>query len=263
MNSKFLSGLLALSSLSALNADVVGQWTFNNSSNVATALQSSGVASGAFVSSLMINPSHDSVGVNAVPNTVNDGYGFGDDSGQNVMFFNRAEYFNNTNDTSNGGIRPVGRTTTWDSAATIIEGQPISFTVTADAISTLTIDSLEVHKVSGAALIGAFQEAGSAAGASVTLLNGDQTKTLPLNAPVVIQPGQSATFTMYANSGNLNSGHSLNRISVNGSVSSDATIPPVAEWTFDNRSSQAFALSSSSVASGLTVSPLNVNASFD
>lgn len=253
---------------SAANADVLGQWTFNNTSNVAAALQSSNLAPGAFVSSLVINPSHDSAGVGAVPNTVNDGYGFGGNSGQDVMFFIRAEYFNGDPDTDNSGIRPVGRITTWDSTDTTIAGQPISFTVTADAISTLTIDSLEVHKVSGGALIGAFQEAGSTRGTGVTLNPDDQTETLPLDAPVVIQPGQSATFTMYVNSGSLNSGHSLNQMSLNGSVSRNTTIPPVAQWTFDNTGSgtqaqrMPVALGASSVASGLTVTPLNVNASF-
>ncbi|MGL4400811.1 MAG: hypothetical protein ACRCXD_13145 [Luteolibacter sp.] len=265
---QFLCGILALNCLSSASADVLGQWTFNNSSNVATALQSSGVASGAFVSSLVINPSHDSAGVNAVPNSVNDGFGFGGNAGQDVIFLSRAQYFNSDPDTDNSGIRPVGRVTTWDSSDTTTGGSPLSFTVTADAISTLTIDSLEVHKISGAALIGAFQEAGGAIGESVTLLDGDQTETLALNAPVVIQPGQSATFTMYANSGNLDSGHNLNQISLSGSVSRNMTIPPVAQWTFDNTGSGTeaerlpVALGASNVAAGLTVTQLNINPSF-
>jgi hypothetical protein len=217
----------------------------------------------------VINPSHDFAGVNAVPNTVNDGYGFGGNNGENVMFLARAEYFNSDLDTENGGIRPVGRVTTWNSPDTTVANSPVSFTVTADAISTLTIDSLEIHKISGAAMIGAFQEAGSTAGASVTLLDGNQTETLLLTEPVVIQPGQSATFTMYANSGNLNSIHSLNQFTLNGSVVRNTTIPPVAQWTFDNTGSGTIAqrlpvaLGASNVASGLTVTQLNINASFD
>ncbi|MGB1131104.1 MAG: hypothetical protein ACPG4K_13720, partial [Haloferula sp.] len=235
---------------------VIAEWTFDDQTNVSTALGASGALQGVGASPLAVNPSHDSAGVGAVPDSDNDGYGFGGNGGESVMFIHRANYF------------PPG--TTWgqpaDAGDTTVANAPLSFTISADAQSTLTIDSVTIHKVSGSAVIGNFQaDGGLPAPVGVTLTPGNQTATIPLalGSPSIIHPGESRTFTLNLNSGALDTMHNINRISLNGSVMQAPVSSPVGGWTFDNRSTLATALESSGTATGVTVSPLNVNASHD
>ena len=73
------------------------------------------------------------------------------------------------------------------------------------------------ERLNGAATIFQFQEAGAAVGPSVTAnSNGDFIALL--NAPVVIGPGATKTFTFNLNSGGLNTNIILNDITLNGSV---------------------------------------------
>lgn len=64
---------------------VIAEWTFDDQTNVSTALGASGALQGVAASPLAVNPSHDSTGVGAVPNSDNDGFGFGGKSGESVM----------------------------------------------------------------------------------------------------------------------------------------------------------------------------------
>ena len=115
----------------------VAQWTFNTGTTSAARLASSNVSAGLTVTALQMNPKADDVGVDSVPDTVNDGFGFGGNSGEQVMFFHRANYTNtNTNTSTTPTPRPEGRFTTWGGpnlaagVDTTVDNSPMSFTVT-------------------------------------------------------------------------------------------------------------------------------------
>ena len=103
---------------------------------------------------------------------------------------------------------------------------PISFTVTAGA-QDVRIDSLTTTIAAlnpGAALIVGIQEAGAAAGPTVTLNGGSGwTGTSLLASPVVIGAGQTGTFTINLNSGALNSIHNIDEFVLNGEVIPEPT----------------------------------------
>ncbi|MCH7224626.1 hypothetical protein [Haloferula sp. A504] len=263
-----IAALLGILPFSTIRADVLGEWTFNSGGTSSEARRaSSNVALGAFVSGLFFNDSFDDVGGEAVPNSVHDGIGFGGNSGDQVLFLHRANYFDGSavpdprptvNDYTawgNGNSQGTGADLTMDGNA------PIAFTVSADAISTVTVDSITIDRTGGTDIIFQFQEAGAAAGSTVTMNEPNPNVTALLAAPVVVSSGETRTFTINLNSGALNSEHLLDSITLNGSVVRDTTVPSVADWTFDNQSSVATALESSGVATGLTISSLVVNAS--
>jgi hypothetical protein len=272
---------LAAGLAAAAAADTLAQWTFNNKGpagganeeRLPIALGASGVAYGLRVSQLFVNASHDFAGFNNVPNTVNDGFGFGNNGtpAEACLFIHRAAYFN---DSETPDPRPDGRVTTWGNPAnafavdTTVANSPLSFTVTANAISTVTVESLTIDGTgSGAAFLAHFQEANGAPGASPAAST--TSMTMLLESPVEIAPGSSKTFTINLNSGALNSGHVFNTVRINGSVAIDTAVPAIAQWTFNDTGSGATeerlpaALGASGVAAGLTVTPLAVNPSHD
>jgi len=219
--------LLASTALLAvgLNVDaaVLGEWTFDTGASTAARMASSNNAAGVTVSSLSFNDSFSDFGPGAVPNDVHDGIGFGGNSGQQVMFLHRADYFDSSAVPS---PRPTSADyTSWgngESAGTGADlssngNAPFAFTVTAGATETVTVESFTVERISGAPTIFQFQEAGATVGPSVTAnSNGDFTALL--NTPVVIGPGATKTFTFNVNSGSRNSSINLNDITLNGSV---------------------------------------------
>lgn len=209
-----------------LNADsaLLGEWTFNAGNTTAERLASSSNAAGVTVSSLSFNDSFDDVGVGAVPSSVHDGLGFGGNSGQQVMFLHRANYFDNSAVPS---PRPTNSDyTSWGNGTAAGTGSnlsangnaPFAFTVTAGATETVTIEELTFERTGGANTIFQFQEAGASVGPSVTVTSNNTPFTAALNSPVVIGPGQTKTFTFNVNSGNLNSLINLNEIKLNGTV---------------------------------------------
>lgn len=234
---------LGVMAMSSLQAAVLAEWTFNDNSSLANALSSSNVDAGvSSVSGLQMNSSggfgFDFAGLNNVPNSVNDGYGFGGAGGEQVMFTHRADYFDNAAVGGGPNEKPNANSyTSWGpgdsggipqgTTAGLGDGNaPVSFTVSAGA-QDVRIDSLTTTIAAlnpGAALIVGFQEAGAAAGPTVTLNGGSGwTGTSLLISPVVIGAGQTKTFTFNLNSGSLNSNHNINEFALNGEVIPEPT----------------------------------------
>ena len=259
--------IFGLSSTAALHAAVIAEWTFNTGANSAARLASSGVPTGATISGLSFNSSFTDFGPGAVPNDVHDGFGFGGNRGDQVIFLHRANYFDGSTVPS---PRPtVNDYTSWGQGSANGTGgdlssdgnAPIAFTVGADALSSITVESLTVDFTSGRGIIFGFQEAGDTSGATVTLNGATPLLDVPLDAPVTIGPGETKTFTININSGALNSLHNIDGISLNGNVVREE-LPPLAEWTFNSGATSIELLAPSDVAEGATISGLSFNDSF-
>jgi hypothetical protein len=262
-----IPGLLAVLPITSSNAKVLVEWTFDTGATSTDRLASGSPAAGALVSGLSFNQSFSDFGPGSVPNDIHDGFGFGGNLGDQVIFLHRAEYF----DASEVPLpRPTEDAyTAWGTGPSQGTGAdlgadsnaPIVFMVTSDAISTVTIESITVDYTSGGGIIFGFQEAGSTSGAAVTLNGANPLLDVPLNAPVIIGPDETKTFTINVDSGALNSLHNIDGISLNGSVAREEH-PPLAEWTFDSGESSADLLASSDVAKGAIISGLSFNDSF-
>lgn len=212
---------LFLAAANPAGGATLAQWTFDDTGSgtqaqrLPVALGSSNVGPGMTASQLFINPSHDFAGFANVPGSANDGFGFGDNSGQAVMFFHRANYF------TSAGTTTWGNPNATPGIDTTVVNSPISFSVSASGAPSVTIESLTLNRLAGPDLLINFQEAGATAGASPPA--GNQSATAFLNSPVVITSGETKTFTVNFNSGFLNSGHSLNNITLNGTVVPEPT----------------------------------------
>ena len=262
-----MAGLLTILPISSTNAEVLAEWTFNTGPTSVDRLASGSVAAGSLVSGLMFNQSFTDFGSGAVPNDVHDGFGFGGNLGDQVIFLHRAEYFDASEVPA---PRPtLDDYTSWGLGSSQGTGAdvgtngnaPIAFTVTADAVSTVTIESITVAFTSGGGIILGFQEAGSTSGATVTLNGANPLLDVPLDAPVVVGPGETKTFTINIDSGALNSLHNIDGISLNGSVEREEH-PPLAEWTFNSGATSVELLAPSDVVEGATISGLSFNDSF-
>ncbi|MGL4400814.1 MAG: hypothetical protein ACRCXD_13160 [Luteolibacter sp.] len=213
----------------------LGRWTFDNTGSgsqavrLASALASSDVASGLSLSPLSANASHDFAGFNDLPNSANDGYGFGGNAGQQVLFLRRANYDNNSPSPT---PRPEGRTTTWGPAngtgiSTSLAGAPMSFTVSTNPFTTLTVNRLLVEGTGqGSDYFARFQSAGAAAGQSTP--TGLSSMMIWANSPVVIGPSETRTFTVNLDSAALNSAHIINTVFLFGTT---APFDPYADWS--------------------------------
>lgn len=212
------SAVLALG-VSSVHGDVLTSWTFNTGATSTERLASSGTVSGLTVSQLFINDNHEDFGVNVLPNSDRDGFGFGGNNFEQVMFFHRANYFNGT-------PPPAGERTTWGNPGsslgvdTTVLNAPISFSVSTDASTSATIESLFFNTSGGSATILYFQEAGATAGspASTNPPGSFFDATALLNAPIVIGPSETIIFTLNANSAALNSGHIVNQLDLQGTT---------------------------------------------
>lgn len=211
------SAVLALG-VSSVHGATLSSWTFNTGTTSTERLASSGTVSGLTVSQLFINDNHDDFGVFTVPSGDNDGFGFGGNSGEQNMFIHRADYFNNAQ-------APLGERTTWGGPGaagvdTTVLNSPISFSVATDASTSATIESLFFNGTpDGATTILYFQEAGATAGSSATANSASSyVATALLDAPIVIGPNQTITFTLNVNSGNLDSKHIVNQLDLQGTV---------------------------------------------
>jgi hypothetical protein len=224
----------------------IAEWNFNDSSSLLNALGSSAVTNGAAVSGLTMNTDGSGfgfgfAGLSNVPNSVHDGYGFGGNSGEKVMFLHRAEYFDastvpsprpTTNDYTSFG--PASGSGAQGTSAGLGDGNaPVYFTVTAETGKVVIVESITCHMLSGSGILIGFQEAGETEGAIVTLPAGNNSGTAFLNAPLIIENGETKTFTMNFNSGGLNQSHLLNGFVLNGAVE-NYTVATVYELWLDS-----------------------------
>jgi hypothetical protein len=229
VNIRVQGNIKASGTTSVLISEELATWTFNTGATSAARRSASNVSPGTTVSGLAFNASFIDFGPGVVPSGAHDGIGFGSNSGDSVIFLKRANYFDSSAVPS---PRPtVTAYTSWGVGASAGTGAnlsangnaPIAFTVSAGALSTVTIESLTVDFTSGANIIIQFQEAGATPGAKVTLSPTNRLATVPLAARVEIGPGQSKTFTINLDSGSLNTGHNIDGISLNGVAESDAS----------------------------------------
>jgi hypothetical protein len=228
----------ATGTTSVLFPEEIAAWTFNTGMTSAERRAASSVPPGAAVSGLAFNTSFIDFGPGVVPTGAHDGFGFGVNSGDSVIFLKRANYFDGS---TVPNPRPTAENyTSWGAGSTAGTGAnlsangnaPIIFSVTAGARSTVTVVSLTVDFTSGSNIIFQFQEAGAAPGGGITFSASNRLATLPLAAPVVIGPGETRTFTINLNSGGLNTNHNIDGISLNGAVESDAS--PYEIWATAN-----------------------------
>jgi uncharacterized sulfatase len=196
-----------------VSADPLAEWTFDSTgpgpqdARLAAALGATAVAAGLSVSDLALNSSFDFAGFNQVPESDNDGAGFGASQGKSVLFIHRAIN---------------GRPSLWGSdAGTTLAGAPLSFTVRADEGKTVTLAGITVFRGGGPDLILCVQEAGAVRGKPQTLDGKESSKLIFFDAPVAIPSGGSKTITANLNSGRFDSKHSLDRIVLNGTVNSE------------------------------------------
>ena len=259
---------LALGGASA-QAALLSEWTFDTGANSTARLASSSVASGTSISGLTMNSSGGfgfrDFGPNAVPNDEHDGFGFGGAAaGVYVMFTHRADYFDG------GGTDTVNDYTSFGTAEGTTAGlgdgnAPISFTVTADAGKTVFVNSLTATCAAanpGATLIVGIQEAGAAVGTTVTI-NGASSwaGTAYLTNPIIVEAGETKTFTILLNSGALNSNHNIDSFSLDGLVVNEGETLPLGEWNFDDGATSVDRLTARSVVGGATISGLTMNSS--
>lgn len=201
---------------SSLSADVLGEWTFDTGATTAERAASSNLdADVAALSAIQFNTTFDDVGPGVVPNSANDGIGFGGDgiSPTDVMFLHRANHFDGAGLFTSFGLSPHE---TQGTGAALGDGNaPFSFSVTAGA-QDLQIDSFSIDLSTAGDLFFTFQEAGAAQGANTATVLAGQTVAATLTSPVVISAGQSKTFTVSVASQALNSYHNVDGFALNG-----------------------------------------------
>lgn len=195
---------------------LLGQWTFDDGSTSAELLQSSNPATGVTLSPLALHAEVTDFGNGVVPSGDDDGAGFGGNSGEHVMFWHRANY---TNDSA-----PVDKVTSWGVPGvdtgidTTVANAPMSFTLTAGAAQTITVERLLIFASDGTGDCRAhFQEAGQPAGGGHA---GWQESLVPLNEPVVIAPGTTKTFTINWSGDELDIKQNIDRIDLRGTIHS-------------------------------------------
>ena len=134
-----------------------------------------------------------------------DGFGFGGYYDSKVMFFKRA-----------ASGYPSAWNVTGDTSAAV---QPLNFTVYADAVHEVTVSNIVVD-TGGAApdFIFSMQESGAALGGGVTHTSPWNPTPVALDAPVVVAPGTSKTFTLFMNSGAFGQTLLLNNMAIIGSA---------------------------------------------
>lgn len=211
------------------SAATVAEWNFNDTGSgteaqrMPVALGASSVTSGLTVTPLNINASFDFAGFNNLPGSANDGYGFGGNSGESVIFISRAEYFN-----GGSGVTTWGSPSDTPGVSTTVGNAPLYFTVTTDSLTTLTLNSVNIVGLGiGGVYLVEFQEAAASVGPVSSASNSSATAFLA--SPVIIGPGQSKSFTINLNSGALNSDHVFNTITLDGTVAAIPE-PSMAAW---------------------------------
>lgn len=200
--------------ISVSSAAVIGSYTFDDNTGATQFLignldDPTNVATGAGLSELGVNPSIGYAGGNNVPPSGPDGFGFGGNLGEQVMFWRRA---------ANGQSSLWG--TANDSRTPIAEA-PMNLTVSADPGFEVTVDSILIESVNSPDAINNLQVDGAPVGAAVTsavTTNPYRQNLVLLDVPVTVAGGTSTTFTVLWNSGSFDQLHKVNFIDVNGSV---------------------------------------------
>lgn len=258
---RLLSALVCGASLA--NADVLGEWTFDSGASSAELRASTNLSAGVTSLSALEFNTFDDVGPGSVPSSEHDGIGFGGNEGENVAFIHRANYFDGSavppKETASDFTSFGGGASQGTSAGQGDGHATISFTVSAGVeplqIESITVD--QIHQTSASLIVG-FQEADTAAGATVTLnVTNNGLGTAYLTTPVVIGAGQTKTFTISLNSGVLNSIHNVNSIQLNGAIAPEYVRSALlGQWTFNDGANSGERLQSSGAATGVTLSSL-------
>jgi hypothetical protein len=199
------------------SAGVIGSYTFDDITGGTQFVpgardDATNVVAGAGLSDLGINPAIAFAGSNNVPPTgagTGDGFGFGGNLGEQVMFWHRAA----------GGVGSL-----WggsNDSRTPLANAPMSITVSADPGFDVIVEGILIESVNSPAAINNIQVDGAPHGADFTSSSSGgiyKQNLVQLDAPVTVSGGTSITFTVLWNSGGFDQQHKLNFIDVNGSV---------------------------------------------
>jgi hypothetical protein len=195
-------GLVAM--LSSTQAEVLAQWNFNDTTTEETALSVSHVVDGLALTPLTPHNQMEFVGLNQLPKSDVDGYGFGKNEGRQVLFLKRAEQYTSS---------LWGRDGT-----TAVEGAPLSFALRVDAVTAVKIESVIVVYANGPNLLLYLQEADADRGTEALLEGERLLQEVSLNQPLVVHKGESKAFTINLNSGQFGSSHGIDVIMLLGEV---------------------------------------------
>ena len=190
--------------LNSAQAEILAQWNFDDTTTKETALSVSHVVDGVAMTLLTPHESMEFAGLNAVPKSEDDGYGFGRNEGRQVLFLKRAEQYAS-------GL--------WGSdGTTAVEGAPLSFALRVDAVTAVKIESVIVVYANGPNLLLYLQEADADRGAEALLKGERLLEEVSLSQPVVVRKGESKAFTINLNSGQFSSSHGIDAIFLLGEV---------------------------------------------
>ena len=190
--------------LNSAQAEVLAEWNFNDTTTKETALSVSHGVDGLSVTGLWLQDQIEFVGLNAVPKSEVDGYGFGKNMGRNLLFLKRAEQ---------------DASSQWgDDVTTAVEGAPLSFSLRVDSVTAVRVEGVIVVHGVGPSLLLYFQKADASRGAEA-LLKGDRfLQAVSLDEPIVVRKGESKAFTINLNSGSFGSSHGIDAIFLLGEV---------------------------------------------
>ena len=190
--------------LNSVQAEILAQWNFNDTTTRETALSVSHVVEGVAMTGLTPHDSLEFAGLNAVPKSEMDGYGFGKNEGRQVLFLKRAEQYVSSLWGSDG--------------TTTVEGAPLSFALRVDAVSAVKIESVIVVYANGPNLLLYFQEADADRGTEALLKGERFLEEVSLEKPLVVRKGESKALTINLNSGQFASSHGIDAIMLLGEV---------------------------------------------
>jgi len=201
---KLVLYIVLVALLNSAQAEVLAQWNFDDTTTRETALSVSHVVEGVAMTGLTPHESMEFAGLNAVPKSEDDGYGFGRNEGRQVLFLKRAEQYAS-------GL--------WGSdGTTAVEGAPLSFALRVDAVTAVKIESVIVVYANGPNLLLYLQEADADRGAEALLKGERLLEEVSLSQPVVVRKGESKAFTINLNSGQFSSSHGIDAIFLLGKV---------------------------------------------
>jgi hypothetical protein len=160
-----------------------------------------------------------------IPDTDDDGYGFGGNNGEDVMFLHRADFKSGDNEERDGQYTSFGPAAA-NIGHTAEDGDgnaPMRFTVTAaDQDITITGLKFELERSNTANLAFSLQDPDGAAATSpyaiVPSIATSETKQEFAAGTFTVSAGDSKTFTIALDSGSKNSAHTLNEITLYGHV---------------------------------------------
>ena len=223
---KYIVAAIGMTVLASTQAALLGEYTFNDlgagtiEERLPVALQSSSVATGASLSVLGTNTIQqlDFMGFNNIswPN-VSDSFSFGNNDGQAVMFFHRADLAD-----------PLTPTAWGPGGVTAASHSPLSFTLAADAFHNIVVSNILVGTTGaiGSATLWTLQEENAAQGAFVVIPGSPGSATVGLSNTVVVAAGTSKTFTISMDSYVHGAAQFVDYIKVNGSIA-EGGIPEV------------------------------------